>query len=79
MYILCQINDESHIKELENIKYNKTKLVVFYFELFNLLNQCKKTDSPDVQDSWSGEYSYSFRDNYDAAKTSICLVDCLDY
>ena len=34
LHVLCQINAEDYSERLENIKYSKAKLMVFYFELF---------------------------------------------
>ena len=75
MCILCQIEDTNYINELEKNKHKKVKLMIFYFDLFNTLNECSKI----VHEAWTGEYYYTFRYFYDGTKSGISLIDWLDY
>ena len=55
--LTCQFNYANSKDLIEEIKYNKTKLMVFYFKLLNAFNETIKSDGQEkISQLWTGDF-----------------------
>ena len=78
--LTCQFNYENSEDSIEEIKYNKTKLMVFYFKLLNTFNEIIKSDGQEkISQLWTGDFQFSYQHWWNGTKTYFYLKDILKY